>query len=75
MAEEDAVSILLTGRSESGFTDLINRMVVAKGLDFDMVCLKPRVSPSGKLFANTLAYKQALLQDIVHTYREADELR
>ncbi|KAK0851461.1 hypothetical protein LTR03_003972 [Friedmanniomyces endolithicus] len=75
MAEEDAVSILLTARSESGFTDLINRMVVAKGLDFDMVCLKPRVSPSGKLFANTLAYKQALLQDIVHTYREADELR
>ncbi|TKA62089.1 hypothetical protein B0A55_12304, partial [Friedmanniomyces simplex] len=75
MAEEDALSILLTGRSETGFADLINRMVAAKGLEFDMVCLKPKVSPSGELFSSTLAYKQALLRDIVYTYRDASDLR
>ncbi|KAK3074527.1 hypothetical protein LTR53_002947, partial [Teratosphaeriaceae sp. CCFEE 6253] len=75
MAEDDAVSILLTGRSESGFADLIGRMAAAKGLEFDMVCLKPRTSPTGEVFSSTLTFKQALLRDIVFTYRGADDLR
>ncbi|KAK3655780.1 hypothetical protein LTR22_010074 [Elasticomyces elasticus] len=75
MSEEDALTILLTGRAEAGFADLINRMAAAKGLDFDMVCLKPAVSPTGELFASTLGYKQSLLRDIVMTYHTATELR
>ncbi|KAK3677446.1 hypothetical protein LTR78_002984 [Recurvomyces mirabilis] len=74
-AEEDTLSIMLTGRAEANFSDLLNRMITAKGLYFDMICLKPSVSPSGELFASTLTYKQALLRDIVYTYPHAAEIR
>lgn len=50
-------------------------MVAAKGLEFDMVCLKPSVSPTGELFSSTMVFKQALLRDIVFTYADAEEIR
>ena len=75
MESEDTLTVLLTGRSESGFSDLIQRMLKAKALECDMVCLKPTVSPHGEQFSSTMTFKQALLRDIVFTYAEAGELR
>lgn len=75
MEDPRALNVLLTGRSESAFGELIGRMVAAKGLEFDMVCLKPNVGPSGETFNSTMLFKQALLRDIVYTYHRADELR
>lgn len=73
--DDDTLSVMLTGRGESNFTDLITRMIAAKGLDFDMVCLKPSVSPSGEVFNSTLDFKKALLCDIIATYALATEIR
>ncbi|KAM3422179.1 hypothetical protein BST61_g2548 [Cercospora zeina] len=75
MAEEDALTVLLTGRQEQEFADLIGRMIRAKELVFDMVCLKPSSGPSGEVFGSTMLFKQALLRDIVYTYHQAAELR
>ena len=48
MQQKDALNVLLTGRAESGFADLIRRMIASKGLEFDMVCLKPEVGPNNQ---------------------------
>lgn len=75
MEADDTLTVLLTGRTEVGFSDLLQRMLKAKGLECDMVCLKPTVSPSGEQFSSTMTFKQALLQDIVYTYAGAGEIR
>lgn len=75
MQQKDALCILLTGRSESGFAELIKRMVRSKGLSFDMTCLKPAAGPENQTFSSTMVFKQALLKDLVYTYREAEEIR
>lgn len=75
MAQKDALSVLLTGRGESNFGDLIKRMAKSRQLDFDMVCLKPSVGPAGQKFRNTMEFKQELLKDIVYTYKEAEQLK
>ena len=75
MNDDQALSVLLTGRQESGFSDLISRMIAAKGLTFDMVCLKPTISPIGETFKSTMLFKQALLRDIVFTYTSLKDLR
>ncbi|KAL1622221.1 hypothetical protein SLS56_008893 [Neofusicoccum ribis] len=75
MEQKDALTVLLTGRSEAPFADLIKRIVKAKKLEFDMVCLKPAVGPQNQKFANTMAFKQEFLRDLVYTYKEADEIR
>lgn len=75
MQDNDALNVLLTGRMEERFADLIGKMIAAKGLDFHMVCLKPSSGPNGDVFQSTMAFKQALLTDIVFTYAYADELR
>ena len=75
MQQKDALNVLLTGRSEHGFADLIKRMVASRKLKFDMVCLKPNVGPAGQKFRSTMEFKQALLREIVYTYREAEEIR
>ncbi|KAF2813882.1 uncharacterized protein BDZ99DRAFT_380202 [Mytilinidion resinicola] len=75
MQQKDALSVLLTGRSESGFSELIKRMVRSKRLNFDMVCLKPAVGPANQRFSSTMHFKQELLSDIVYTYKDADEIR
>ncbi|KAF1837998.1 hypothetical protein BDW02DRAFT_576723 [Decorospora gaudefroyi] len=75
MAQKDALSVLLTGRSESNFADLIKRIARSKRLDFDMVCLKPGVGPAGQKFRNTMDFKQELLKDIVYTYKDAENLK
>lgn len=52
MKQKDALNVLLTGRSENDFADLIRKIVNSKGLEFDMVCLKPEAGPSNQRFAS-----------------------
>lgn len=75
MQQKDALNVLLTGRGESNFGDLIKRIVKSRSLEFDMVCLKPAIGPAGQKFRNTMEFKQELLKDIVYTYKDAEELR
>ena len=75
MKQKDALTVLLTGRAEGIFDDLIKQMVVSKNLDFDLVCLKQRVSPAGMHFRSTLSYKECFLEDLVYTYRDAIEVK
>ena len=74
MVEKDALSVLLTGRGEGNFADLVKRIARSRKLDFDMVCLKPAIGPAGQKFRNTMEFKQELLKDIVYTYKDAEKL-
>ncbi|KAJ9134740.1 Tat pathway signal sequence [Pleurostoma richardsiae] len=73
--QKDALCVLLTGRSESGFGELIKRMVTSKGLEFDLITLKPAVGPNHERFQNTMDFKQIFLRNLMETYREAEEIR
>nr|POE96940.1 uncharacterized protein c4.02c [Quercus suber] len=75
MEDDEAVTILLTGRQEKGFDELLGTMLATKQLEFDIVALKPSVSPTGEVFSSTMNFKQAILRDITFTYRQAQELR
>lgn len=75
MEQKDALNVLLTGRSESGFAELVKRIVKSRNLEFDMVCLKPAVGPANQKFLSTMAFKQELLKEIVYTYPEAEEIK
>ncbi|KAL9095521.1 MAG: hypothetical protein Q9165_002392 [Trypethelium subeluteriae] len=75
LAQNDALCVLLTGRGESNFADIIKRMVKSKNLEFHMTCLKPAVGPNNQKFGSTMKFKQELLSDLVYTYKNADELR
>jgi Swiss Army Knife RNA repair-like protein len=73
--QKDALCVLLTGRSERGFTELIKRMASSKGLEFDMVGLKPAVSPTNQSFNSTMHFKQLFLTAMMETYKNAEEIR
>ena len=75
MRQEDAMTVLLTGRAEARFGTIIKRMVKAKKLEFDMICLKPQLGPHNQRFPSTMMYKQALLREILSTYKETEELK
>ncbi|KAL4908093.1 hypothetical protein BDW74DRAFT_115574 [Aspergillus multicolor] len=75
MKQKDAITVLLTGRSEAGFSDIVKRMVDSRKLEFDLICLKPEVGPNGQRFSSTMDFKQNFLSDIVLTYEQADEIR
>ena len=75
MRQRDALTVLLTGRAEHTFADLIKRMVASKKLQADMICLKPQVGPMGQRFSSTMHFKQVLLEDLVLTYGDAEEIR
>ncbi|EAU38323.1 conserved hypothetical protein [Aspergillus terreus NIH2624] len=75
MKQKDALTVLLTGRSESGFSELVRRIVDSRKLDFDLICLKPEVGPNSERFASTMEFKQAFLEDLIFTYEQADEVR
>ncbi|KAL2426231.1 hypothetical protein ABEF95_002661 [Exophiala dermatitidis] len=72
---KDVLTVLLTGRGETNFAELINRIVNAKKLDFDLVVLKPEVGPAGQHFETTIAFKQEFLKEMVFTYKHAEEIR
>ena len=71
----EVLTVLLTGRAETYFADLINRICNAKKLDFDLIALKPEVGPTGQSYDSTMSFKQAFLHDLVFTYKHADEIR
>ncbi|THC88454.1 hypothetical protein EYZ11_012095 [Aspergillus tanneri] len=75
MEQKDALTVLLTGRSEVGFVDLIRRIVDSRKLEFDLICLKPEVGPNSERFSTTMEFKQSFLEDLVLTYEQADEIR
>lgn len=75
MQQKDAITILLTGRSEIGFTPLLKKIFASRGLDFDMIVLKPAVSPSNQKFTSTMRFKQIFLEHLLETYTEAEEIR
>jgi uncharacterized membrane protein YgcG len=75
MEQKDALTVLLTGRSEEGFTELLKKMVASRGLGFDMVVLKPKAGPNNQRFSSTMAFKQVYLETLVETYKGADEIR
>ena len=75
MQQKDALTILLTGRSERGFGDLIKKMIAAKGLDFEIVALKPAVGPNNQRFSSTMHFKQVFLESLMETYKGAEEIR
>ncbi|RKF64894.1 putative tat pathway signal sequence protein [Erysiphe neolycopersici] len=75
MRQKDALTVLLTGRSETGFSILIKKMLKSKKLDFDIICLKPLVGPNNERFASTMIFKKMFLECLMETYKKADELR
>ena len=75
MQQHDVLCVLLTGRGESNFTDIIKRMIKSRNLEFAITCLKPTVGPNNQTFGSTLKFKQEFLSDLVYTYKDADEIR
>lgn len=75
MQQKDVLTVLLTGRGEINFSDIVRRMAVSKGLKFDMICLKRKQGPQGQRIKSTMHYKQSLLDDILYTYRDAEEVK
>lgn len=75
MQQKDVLSVMLTGRKESAFSELLLRMIKARGLEFDMVCLKPAVGPANQKISSTMSFKQELLKDVVFTYPQAEDLK
>lgn len=74
VSQKDAVTVLLTGRGETKFADLTNRILNAKGLDFDLVCLKPEAGPQNQRFSSTMDFKQSFLRDLCFTYSRAESI-
>jgi hypothetical protein len=75
MQQKDALTVLLTGRSETNFGELVKRMVATKGLEFDIISLKPAAGPNNKRFSSTMDFKQVFLTSLMETYRSAEEIR
>jgi hypothetical protein len=77
LSKEDpqTLTILLTGRNEDRFKDLIGRMIASRSLEFDMVVLKPSVGPTGQKFNSTMLFKQAFLKETIFTYSTAEEIK
>ncbi|KAG9245848.1 hypothetical protein BJ878DRAFT_330868 [Calycina marina] len=75
MQQKDVLTILLTGRGETNFSELLKKMVASKGLGFDLIALKPVVGPNHERINNTMHFKQLFLDVVVGTYRDATELR
>jgi len=75
IASEDTLTILLTGRSEAKFQELISRILRSKGLSFDLICLKPTVMPNNIQVTSTMQYKNELLKSLIYTYKRAQTIR
>lgn len=75
MEQKDALTVLLTGRSENGFAELLKKMVASKRLNFDMIVLKPARGPNNQSFGSTMLFKQAFLQALMETYSGSEEIK
>ncbi|PSK53882.1 hypothetical protein B9Z65_7688 [Elsinoe australis] len=74
MKSPTALTVLMTGRGQANFSELIHRMVESKGLDFDMIVLKPKVGPDGTRYSSTLDFKKDFFRIAMLTYQYATEL-
>ncbi|KAF2155315.1 hypothetical protein K461DRAFT_292186 [Myriangium duriaei CBS 260.36] len=68
------LTVLMTGRSQANFSELITRIVKAKGLQFDMVVLKPEITPTGEKVTATAKFKTMFFQDAMTAYPRATRL-
>ncbi|KAJ5111242.1 hypothetical protein N7532_001777 [Penicillium argentinense] len=75
LEQKDALTVLLTGRREDRFAEIIMRIVASQNLHFDMIGLKPVVGPSGEQFSSTAVFKEKFLEDLILTYDQADDIR
>lgn len=75
MQQKDALNVLLTGRAEGSFAEVIERIVKSRALKFDLIVLRPQVGPANQQFNDTMNYKQVFLADLLNTYTQADEIR
>jgi hypothetical protein len=75
MVQKDALTILLTGRAEGAFANLIQRICTSKKLVFDIYALKPLVNPDNQTPSSTMVFKQQFLTTLIRTYTTAEELR
>ena len=75
MQQKDALTVLLTGRGESNFSELLKKMVASRGLEFDIISLKPAVGPNHERLTSTMHFKQLFLEALMETYKGAEELR
>jgi hypothetical protein len=75
MQQKDALTILLTGRGETAFAELLKRIIASKGLEFDIISLKPVAGPNNQRFSSTMNFKQAFLESLMETYKGAEEIR
>ena len=75
MEQKDVLTVLLTGRAEPAFADLLKKMVATKKLEFDMISLKPASGPNNERFSSTMNFKQAFLESLTETYALAEEIR
>ena len=75
MQQKDTLTVLLTGRAEDAFSQLIQRMVASKHLAFDIISLKPAAGPNNQRFSSTMSFKQTFLESLMETYKGAEEIR
>lgn len=75
MEQRSALAVLLTGRSERRFSELISRIVKSRSLRFDMVVLKPEVGPADEKFPSTMSFKQAFLTHLIKVYNKTEEFK
>ena len=73
--QKDVLAVLLTGRAERSFAELVLRMAKSKGLKFDMVCLKPEVTPTNQRVKSTMGFKTQLIQSLLLTYTRAEKIK
>jgi HAD domain family 1 in Swiss Army Knife RNA repair proteins len=73
--QDDVLTVLLTGRAEGTFPELIGRICKSKGLTFDMMCYKPSVGPNNEKFSSTMNFKQVFLDHLLRTYVTASSFR
>ncbi|KAF4556136.1 Hypothetical protein D9617_1g080110 [Elsinoe fawcettii] len=74
MESPTALTVLMTGRGQANYSELLTKMVASKGLDFDMMVLKPGVGPDGVKYYSTLEFKKEFFRVVMMTYKHATEL-
>src|SRR5690606_27907870 len=57
------------------FSELVQRIVRSKGLEFDMICLKPQLGPEKEYIESTMHFKTMFMKNLLSTYRNAEEIR
>lgn len=73
--QKDALTILLTGRSAKGYSNLIRRIVASKKLEFDIIVLRPDTGPNLEHIRSTILFKCMFLEDVLDTYKDVEEIR